>query len=180
MVGLFSALVLLCTHIFNISTSDFNAKLTAMEHILKVLSYHGQIDAQISTNSCQICPKDPKEHKEKLQAPCYSKFSRKDMIRIIFKTLLITFKAIHGKAPVYIQELLEMKSSSQTYYRLRSSQDQSLLKYPSGKSKITLGDRAFMYAAPKLWNNLPLSVRKSATVNEFKTRLKTHLLINAM
>ena len=30
--------------------------------------------------------------------------------RIIFKTLLITYKAIHGKAPVYIQELLEMKS----------------------------------------------------------------------
>ena len=43
------------------------AKLTAMEHILKVLSYHGQIDAQISTNSGQICPKDPQEHKEKLQ-----------------------------------------------------------------------------------------------------------------
>ena len=37
-----------------------------------------------------------------------------------------------------------------------------------------------MYAAPKLWNNLPLFVRKSATVNEFKTRLKTHLLVNAM
>ena len=64
--------------------------------------------------------------------------------RIISKTLLITYKAIHGKAPVYIQELLEMKSSSQTYYRLRSSQDQTLLKYPSGKSEITLGDRAFM------------------------------------
>ena len=94
--------------------------------------------------------------------------------------MLITYKAIHGKAPVYIQEILEMKSSSQTYYRLRSSQDHTLLKYPSGKSKFTLGDRAFMYAAPKLWNNLPLFVRKSATVNEFKTRLKTHLLVNAM
>ena len=69
-----------CTHTFNMSTSDFNAKLTAMEHILKVLSYHGQIDAQISTNSCQIRPKDPQEHKEKLQAPCYSKFSRMEMI----------------------------------------------------------------------------------------------------
>ena len=67
-----------------------------------------------------------------------------------------------------------MKSSSQTYYRLRSSQDHTLLKYPSGKSKITFGDRAFMYDAPKLWNNLPLFVRKSARVNEFKTRLKTH------
>ena len=99
---------------------------------------------------------------------------------IIFKTLLITYKAIHGKVPVNIQELVEMKSSSQSYYHLRSSQDQTLLKYPSGKSKITLADRAFMYAAPKLWNNLPLFVRKSATVNEFKTRLKTHLLINAM
>ena len=81
MIGtIFSALVLLCIHIFNISTSDFNAKPTAMEHILKVLSYHGQIDAQISTNSGQIRPKDPQEHKEKLQVPCYSKFSRKEMI----------------------------------------------------------------------------------------------------
>ena len=51
-----------------------------MEHILKVLSYHGQLDAQISTNSGQIRPKDPQEHKEKLQVPCYSKFSRKEMI----------------------------------------------------------------------------------------------------
>ena len=41
---------------------------------LKVLSYHGQIDAQISTNSCQIGPNDPQEHKEKLQAPCYYNF----------------------------------------------------------------------------------------------------------
>ena len=80
LVRLLSALVLLCIHIFNISTSDFNAKLTAMEHILKVLSYHGQIDAQISTNSGQIRPKDPQEHKEKLQVPCYSKFCRKEMI----------------------------------------------------------------------------------------------------
>ena len=45
-----------------------------MENVLKVLSYHGQIDAQVSTNSCQIGPNDPQEHKEKLQAPCYNNF----------------------------------------------------------------------------------------------------------
>ena len=45
-----------------------------MENVLKVLSYHGQIDAQISTNSCQIGPNDPQEHKEKLLAPCYYNF----------------------------------------------------------------------------------------------------------
>ena len=48
--------------------------MTAMENVLKVVSYHGQIDAQISTNSCQIGPNDPQEHKEKLQAPCYYNF----------------------------------------------------------------------------------------------------------
>ena len=67
----------LCTHIFNISTSDFNAKMTAMEYVLKVLSYHGQIDAQISTNSCQIRQKDHQEHMEKLQVPWYSQFPEK-------------------------------------------------------------------------------------------------------
>ena len=69
-----------------------------------------------------------------------------------------------------------MKSLSQTYYRLRSSQDQTLLRKPFSrkkKKKKKLGDRAFMYAAPKLWNNLPLFKRKSATVNEFKTMLKS-------
>ena len=94
--------------------------------------------------------------------------------RIIFKTLLITYKAIHGKAAVYIQELLEIIISnilpppkfSRSY----------IVEIPF--RKLPLG--AFMYAAPKLWNNLPLFVRKLATVNEFKTRLKTHLLVNAM
>ena len=40
--------------------------------------------------------------------------------------------------------------------------------------KPTLGDRAFTYAAPKLWNTLPLFIRQSST-----THLKTHLLSNA-
>ena len=47
MIGnrMFSALVLLCNHNFNIiSTSDFNTKLTAaMEHVMHALSDHRQI-----------------------------------------------------------------------------------------------------------------------------------------
>ena len=77
MVGLFSALVLLCTHIFNISTSDFNTKLTAMEHVLQVLSHHSQIITQTSSKSCQMWANDPPDHKEKLQAPCCSNFQKK-------------------------------------------------------------------------------------------------------
>ena len=57
LVGLFPALVLLCTHIFNISTTDFNfmsfhfiyfnAKLTAMKH---VLFHNSQIISQTPIN----------------------------------------------------------------------------------------------------------------------------------
>lgn len=32
--------------------------------------------------------------------------------------------------------------------------DRTLLSYPSVKSKVTLGDCAFIFAAPTLWNNI--------------------------
>ncbi len=37
------------------------------------------------------------------------------------------------------------------------------------------GDSAFAVAGPKLWNSLPLSVKTSSTLAEFKSRLKTHI-----
>ena len=43
----------------------------------------------------------------------------------------------------------------------------------------TFGDRAFAHAAPKIWNNLPLAVWESWTIECFKTRLKTFLFKSA-
>ena len=45
---------------------------------------------------------------------------------------------------------------------LRSS-GQELLTVPLAKLK-TYGDRAFSIAAPRQWNNLPLSIRKSPSI----------------
>ena len=90
--------------------------------------------------------------------------------RIEFKILLITFKAIHGLAPKYLCDLLTFKSSS---YNLRSS-DSILLSMPAVRSK-TLGDRAFMVAAPRLWNSLPKDLRAITNVNSFKGHIKTYL-----
>ena len=90
--------------------------------------------------------------------------------RIEFKILLITFKAIHGLAPKYLCDLLTFKSSS---YNLRSS-DSILLSMPAVRSK-TLGDRAFMVAAPRLWNSLPKDLRAITNVNSFKAHIKTYL-----
>lgn len=94
--------------------------------------------------------------------------------RIKFKILLLTYKALHGLAPIYLSKLLTLKSPTQSY-RLRSSHDTMLLSLPPCKTKVTLGDRAFVSAAPKLWNSLPATIRHASSINVFKNNLKTYL-----
>ena len=96
--------------------------------------------------------------------------------RITFKILMIVFKALNGQTPSYVTELLHIKS--QTHGRnLRSTQDTFMLQIPPYKTKVTLGDRSFLCAAPRLWNKLPLEIRKAPSLDNFKSKLKTHLFI---
>ena len=88
--------------------------------------------------------------------------------RIVFKILLITFKALKGLAPTYVASLISIESPSR--YNLRSSCDTLILSCPKKLSKVTLGDRSFTYAAPKLWNALPLDIRSESTVAGFKSK----------
>ena len=97
--------------------------------------------------------------------------------RIAFKIILITFKALKRLAPAYVASLIAIKSPPR--YNLRSSRDSLLLSCPKKLSKVTLGDRSFTYAAPKLWNALPLDIRSENTVAGFKTKLKRHLFREA-
>ena len=93
--------------------------------------------------------------------------------RIVFKILLLTFKILHSTAPTYLDSLISLKS--QSCYNLRSSCDTLLLKQPEFKCKVTLGDRSFTCATPKLRNALPFEVRNSKSLDIFKSKLKTHL-----
>ena len=98
--------------------------------------------------------------------------------RIIFKLLLLVYKALNGKAPSYISSLLSHRKFSQS---LRSS-GQELLTVPLAKLKTygdPAGDRAFSIATPRQWNNLPLSIRKSPSIAIFKRHLKTYLFKEA-
>ena len=49
-----------------------------------------------------------------------------------------------------------------------------LLEVPSVRLK-SYGDRAFSVAAPKHWNDIPLDIKLSGSVDVFKSRLKTYL-----
>ena len=57
---------------------------------------------------------------------------------------MTTFKTLFGP-------LTEM-SLEETSVWSKSSNDSTLLSYPNIKPKATLGERAFVFAAPKLWN----------------------------
>ena len=98
-------------------------------------------------------------------------------LRIEFNIILIVFKIFKGLAPSYLSSLITRKPESR--YNLRNSSDKTLLSYPSFKSKATIGDRAFIFAAPKLWNNLPRDIRESSSINSFKSKLKTFLFKKA-
>ena len=45
------------------------------------------------------------------------------------------------------------------------------------KPHLETGDAAFAVAAPRLWNALPHALKSVASINIFKTNLKTHLFI---
>ena len=55
-------------------------------------------------------------------------------------------------------------------YSLRSN-DPLLLKPPTVKTLATLGDRAFVSAAPKLWNCLLAEIRHAQSLDSFKHQL---------
>ena len=53
------------------------------------------------------------------------------------------------------------------------------LEVGSWETCRTYGDRAFSIAAPRQWNSLPLSIRKSPSIAIFKRHLKTYLFKEA-
>ena len=90
--------------------------------------------------------------------------------RIEYKIILITYKALHGMAPKYLRDTLVKCRKP----RLLRVNDQYKLVEPKTRL-ITYGDRAFSAAAPRLYNRLPVDLRKCESYELFKQKLKTYL-----
>ncbi|KAF7658214.1 hypothetical protein LDENG_00015860 [Lucifuga dentata] len=87
---------------------------------------------------------------------------------IDFKIILLVYKALHGRAPGYLSEMLLIYEPERS---LRSS-GALLLTVPKSRTE-TFGDAAFSCYAPKCWNRLPEDVRRAENIDIFKRRLKT-------
>ena len=83
--------------------------------------------------------------------------------RIIFKIGLLAYKAINGIAPQYLQDL----------FRFCHHGHSLKLIVPSTSSSY--GDKSFSVIGPKLFNNLPLHITSSSSLESFKISLKTFL-----
>ena len=90
--------------------------------------------------------------------------------RITFKVLLLVYKALHGQGPEYLNELLIPYKPSRS---LRSASNNKLI-VPRCHYADT-EKRAFGVCAPRMWNDLPRSVREKESLETFKSALKTHL-----
>ena len=84
------------------------------------------------------------------------------------------FKCIHNTAPVYLQEIVTIKQN--TRENMRSSSKGMLFTVPKVK-RIAFAAKAFSYSAPTLWNESPEHIRDLKSLDQFKTKLKTHLFI---
>ena len=98
--------------------------------------------------------------------------------RVQFKILILVFKAINGLAPNYIIISNLVNNLRPSKYLLRRN-NEILLEPYNGKTKKTLGDRAFSVPDPRLFNSLPREIRHETCFNTFKTKVKTLLFRTA-
>ena len=85
--------------------------------------------------------------------------------RIKFKLAVIVYRALHGTAPQYLSDRLQYVADLPTRRRgqLCSSR------------RVTVGDRSFAAAGPRLWNSLPADVQSAPALTTFRQKLKTNL-----
>ena len=73
--------------------------------------------------------------------------------RIEFKLPVFVYRALHGTVPWYLCNVLTRVADVPSRSHLRSSTSSQLVVRPS--RLVTIGDRSFASAGPRLWNSLP-------------------------
>ena len=93
--------------------------------------------------------------------------------RIEFRLVVLAYRCLNGIAPQYLADGLLRVADISSRSRLRSAST-VLLHVPRSKHK-TFGDRAFPFAAARVWNSLPSSIMSSSSLLQFRRTLKTEL-----
>ena len=101
------------------------------------------------------------------------------LLRIDFKVCLLCYKFLNSMAPSYFNDLLHPEVSDRPGTRMRPSDDTLRLKVPA-LSKTKIGKRRFSYFDPMIWNDIPVNIRSSPSIDQFKKALKTYMFSTRM
>jgi len=92
-------------------------------------------------------------------------------VRIKFKLAVIVYRALHSTAPQYLSDMLRRVADVPSRSRLRSSTSNHLVVRPS--RLLTVGERSFASAGPRLCNSLPGDITTAQSLPAFRRKLKT-------
>ena len=94
--------------------------------------------------------------------------------RIRFKILCIMYKVFNSyNVPSYISDIFTLQSAtSGRPYRV-----QYLNSFYVPRILSKYGERSILYTGPKLWNDLPLSIKACSSFSIFKRTLKTYFFL---
>jgi len=93
--------------------------------------------------------------------------------RIQFRLYVLAYRCVHGTAPAYLADSLQLTADVRARRRLRSTDTMMLQAPPTRRS--TLGDRAFPVAAARAWNGLPPATRATNSLLQFRRETKAYL-----
>ena len=89
--------------------------------------------------------------------------------RIKYKIAMLTHRVLATGQPPYLSELLQRKASLRT----TRSTNMELLAVPD--FRLELSRKTLNFAAPTVWNTLPIEIRRRLSPTVCKTELKTYL-----
>ena len=84
---------------------------------------------------------------------------------------IMMFKVVNGLCPTYLSDMFTFNNSLNDY-SLRSSRTN--LELP--KNRTNYYKNSFAFSGAKVWNALPSNLKEEASLERFKTKLKSHII----
>ena len=92
--------------------------------------------------------------------------------RINFKTAIVVYKALNGPAPKCMSDLFTHQN--QIKQRLTRSSSHNNLYVP--RSRLKKAEQSVSIKGSKIWNELPINIRKATSLGIFKRKVYQHYL----
>ena len=86
--------------------------------------------------------------------------------RVNYNTVILVFKCIHNGVPVYLQDMFSFRNLNA--YNLRNNELCLNVPYP----RTSHFKQSFSYVGAITWNSLPVTIKSSQTIDQFKLACK--------